>query len=240
VAEAFFWGLLASATLLMGALVAFVAKPGPRTNAIVLALGCGVLIGAIAYELVEDALIVQSFVSVAAFLLLGSAVYVIGVRALASRGVRNRKSARGGQTDSASEAIVLGSVLDGIPESFVLGLSVLTGSVSLPFFAGVALSNFPEGMASSSGLVASGWSRAKVIGLWTLVALVSGVAAAAGYALLSGDSARSGGLAQAFAAGALLTMICDTMLPEAYEIERIWTGPLVVVGFAVAVGLGAL
>jgi ZIP family zinc transporter len=240
VAEAFFWGLLAGSTLLLGAIVAFVVKPSERVNAIVLALGCGVLIGAIAYELVEDALIVQSFPLVALALLIGSAVYVIGVRALTSRGVRHRKSPGGRQTDSASEAIVLGSVLDGVPESFVLGLSVLSGSVSLPFFAGVALSNFPEGMASSSGLAASGWPRAKVIGLWVLVALVSGVSAALGYALLSGDTARAGGLAQAFAAGALLTMICDTMLPEAYEIERIWTGPLVVVGFATAVGLGAL
>jgi ZIP family zinc transporter len=238
--EAFFWGMLAGSTLLLGAVVAFALRPGPRATAVVLALGCGVLIGAIAYELVEEALGFRSLPEVAAWLLLGSAVYVIGARALESRGVRDRKNPGGRQGGAAAEAIVLGSVLDGIPESFVLGLSVVTGGVSLPFFAGVALSNFPEGMASSSGLVASGWSRGRVIGLWALVALVSGLAAAAGHVLVSGGSSRVGGFGQAFAAGALLTMICDTMLPEAYEIERVWTGPLVVVGFATAVGLGAM
>jgi ZIP family zinc transporter len=240
VLEAFGWGLLASSSLLAGAALAFVLRPGPRLNAVVLALGSGVLVGAIAYELVEDALKVQSFAQVALFLLLGSGVYVAGVLSLARRGVRHRKSPHGRQADSAAEAIVLGSVLDGIPESLVLGLTVLNGGVSVPFLAGVALSNLPEGMASSSGLAASGWSRGGVLLLWAAVALASGAAAAAGYAVLQGDSARAGGLAQAFAAGALLTMIADTMLPEAYAVEREWTGPLVVVGFSVAIGLGAL
>jgi ZIP family zinc transporter len=240
VGEAFAWGLLASSALLLGAVVAFVFRPGPRVNAVVLGLGSGILVGAIAYELVEDALQVQSLPQVAIFLLLGSGVYVAGVKLLERRGVRHRKNPEGKQADSQSEAIVLGSVLDGIPESFVLGLTVLTGGVSVPFFAGVALSNFPEGMASSSGLLASGWTRVRIVGLWVGVALVSGLAAAAGYALLQGDSARIGGLAQAFAAGALLTMIADTMLPEAYAIEREWTGAFVVVGFSIAVALGAL
>lgn len=238
--EAFGWGLLASSTLLLGALVAFLFRPSARVNAVVLGLGSGILIGAIAYELVEDALAVQSLPDVALFLLLGSGVYVLGVKVLERRGVRHRKSPQGRQVDAQSEAIVLGSVLDGIPESFVLGLTVLSGGVSIPFFAGVALSNFPEGMASSSGLQASGWSRLRIVVLWALVALVSALSSAAGYALLQGDSARIGGLAQAFAAGALLTMIADTMLPEAYAVEREWTGAFVVVGFSIAVALGAL
>lgn len=237
---AFAWGLLAGSTLLLGAIVAFVFRPGPRVNAVVLGLGSGILIGAIAYELVEDALVVQSLPLVAFCLLLGSGVYVFGVKALERRGVRHRKNPSGKQVDAQSEAIVLGSVLDGIPESFVLGLSVLTGGVSVPFFAGVALSNFPEGMASTSGLLKSGWAKARIVALWTGVALVSGASSALGYGLLQGDSARAGGLAQAFAAGALLTMIADTMLPEAYALEREWTGALVVVGFAIAVALGVL
>jgi ZIP family zinc transporter len=240
VLSAFGWGALASGTLLAGALLAFVLRPGPRLNAAVLALGSGVLVGAIAYELVEDALRAQSFARVAVFLLLGSAAYVAGVLALARHGVRHRKNPAGRQVDSAAEAIVLGSVLDGIPESVVLGLTVANGGVSLPFLAGVALSNLPEGMASSSGLVASGWSRARVIGLWAAVAVASGAAAAAGFGLLQGEGARHAGLAQAFAAGALLAMIADTMLPEAYAVEREWTGALVAFGFSVAIGLGAL
>lgn len=238
--SAFLWGFLASAALLVGAAIAYVFRPSLQVNGVVLALGSGVLIGAVSYELVEQALQVQSLLLVALFLLIGSGVYVVGVRLLASRGVQHRKNPGGRQVDAQSQAIVLGSVLDGIPESFVLGLTVLTGAVSVPFFAGVMLSNLPEGMASTSGLAAAGWSRAKVFGLWFVVALVSGLSSLAGYVLLDGDGAKAAGLAQAFAAGALLTMIADTMLPEAYEIERVWTGALVVVGFAAAVALGAL
>lgn len=237
---AFIWGFVAAAMLLVGAAIAYVFRPGVRINGIVLALGSGVLIGAVAYELVEEALKVQSLVLVAVFLLIGSGVYVVGVRALTTRGVRHRKNPAGKQVDAQSGAIILGSVLDGIPESFVLGLTVLSGGVSVPFFAGVMLSNLPEGMASTSGLAAAGWSRTRVFVLWFAVALVSGLSSLAGYVLLEGDGARAAGLAQAFAAGALLTMITDTMLPESYAIERVWTGALVVVGFAIAVALGAL
>lgn len=103
-----------------------------------------------------------------------------------------------------------------------------------------ALSNLPEGMSSSAGLKAAGWPQRKVVLMWTVVILVSAVSAAAGYALLDPVNGRTGGLVQAFAAGALLAMLADTLLPEAYEVEGVLTGPLVVVGFAASLGLSAL
>jgi zinc transporter, ZIP family len=135
---------------------------------------------------------------------------------------------------------VLGSVLDGIPESFVLGLTVIQGAVSLSLLAGVVLSNLPEGMASSSGLRAAGWPRRRVVVMWLLVTLVAAVSAAAGFVLLDPASGRTGALAQAFAAGALLAMLADTLLPEAYEVEGVLTGPLVATGFAISLALAAL
>ena len=135
---------------------------------------------------------------------------------------------------------MLGSVLDGIPESFVLGLTVLQGGVSVSLLAGVALSNLPEGMSSSSGLKAAGWPRGRVVLMWSAVVVVAAVSAAAGYLLLVPASGRTGALVQAFAAGALLAMLADTLLPEAYKVEGVLTGPLVVAGFAVSLALSSI
>jgi ZIP family zinc transporter len=137
-------------------------------------------------------------------------------------------------------AIVLGSVLDGVPESFVLGLTVLQGGVSVSLLAGVALSNLPEGMSSSSGLKAAGWPRGRVVLLWLAVVAVSALSAAAGYVILDPAGGQTGALVQAFAAGALLAMLADTLLPEAYAVEGVLTGPLVVVGFAASLALSAV
>jgi ZIP family zinc transporter len=157
-----------------------------------------------------------------------------------SQGGADRKDMDGKQAEGSPLAIVLGSVLDGIPESFVLGLTVLQGGISVSLFAGIALSNFPEGMASSSGLKAAGWPRRKVVLMWLAVVAVSALAALIGYLALDPTGGRTGALIQAFAAGALLAMVADTLLPEAFEVEGVWTGLLVVVGFAVSIALSAI
>ncbi len=146
----------------------------------------------------------------------------------------------GAQESGSPLAIVFGSVLDGIPESFVLGLTVLQGEVSVALLVGIMLSNLPEGLSSSSGLRKSGWTRNRVVKMWLLVMLVAAVSGALGYALLDPASGRTGAFAQGFAAGALLAMVTDTMLPEAYEEERTSTGALVAIGFAISLMLSAI
>jgi ZIP family zinc transporter len=126
-------------------------------------------------------------------------------------------------------------VLDGIPESFVLGLTVLQGGVSVSLLAAVALSNLPEGMSSSSGLRAAHWPERRVLLMWSAVIVVSALSAALGYAVLDPAHGTTGALVQAFAAGALLAL-----LPEAYEREGLLTGPLVVLGFAASLALSAV
>ena len=135
---------------------------------------------------------------------------------------------------------MLGSVLDGIPESFVLGLTVLEGGVSVSLLAAIVLSNLPEGMSSSSGLRAAHWPERRVLLLWSIVIVVSAAAAGLGYAVLDPAGGSTGALVQAFAAGALLAMVATTMLPEAYETEGLLTGPLVVTGFAISIALSAV
>ncbi len=238
--EAFAWGAAGASALLVGALIAYAIGPSPRVIAIVMALGTGVLIGAVAFELVDEALETSDVWPVAALVLVGAAVFTVGDWIIDRRGGAARKDFSGAQAEGSPLAIVLGSVLDGIPESFVLGLTVLQGAVSVSLFAGIVLSNLPEGMSSSSGLRIAGWSRGRVVRMWLLVIAVSAVSAAAGYLLLDPHGGNAAPLAQAFAAGALLAMLADTLLPEAYAVEGILTGGLVVAGFAASIALSAL
>ncbi|MEM1111331.1 MAG: ZIP family zinc transporter [Pseudomonadota bacterium] len=242
--EAAAWGALASSTLLLGGLLAYIFRISTRLNAIVMAIGAGLLLGSVSYDLVEEALEASGLTWVAIWFFAGSAVFVAGDLLLDRMGADQRKNPGGAQAGGSAGAIAMGSVLDGIPESFVLGLTVVQGSINVPLLFGVAISNLPEGMASSSGLRAAGWPAKRVIGMWSLVLTVSALSAAAGYALLDPAAGLIGpagqALAQAFAAGALLTMLCDTMLPEAFDEVRDWTGALVVLGFAGSIALSAL
>jgi zinc transporter, ZIP family len=239
-AEAFVWGALGAGALLVGALVAYLLAPSRSVIAVVMALGTGLLIGSVSFELIDEALKTRTVAWVALLVLVGAAAFTAGDWLLSRQGGGDRKDPEGAQAEGSPLAIVLGSVLDGIPESFVLGLTVLQGGVSVSLFAGVALSNLPEGMSSSSGLKAAGWPRSRVVLMWSAVVAVSALAAAAGYVLLDPASGRTGALVQAFAAGALLAMLADTLLPEAYKVEGVLTGPLVVVGFAASLALSAI
>jgi ZIP family zinc transporter len=229
-------GALAASALLVGAVLAYVARPKPRVVAVVMALGSGLLIGSVAYDLVEDARITLPVPAIACWLLAGATVFVLGSRLISRLGRRGR-SGGSGETDDADDAddsalpIVLGSALDGVPESMVLGMSLVHGGVSIPLLVGIALSNLPEGIAGANGLRAKGWPARRTLGLWAIVVAVSAVAAGLGNQLVASDDRTVMGIAQTFAAGALLAMITDTMIPESYAIERLWTGLLVVAGF---------
>jgi zinc transporter, ZIP family len=239
VAEAFGWGALGASALLVGALISYLLSPSRGVIAVVMALGTGLLIGSVSFELVDDALEHQAVAWVALLVLLGAGVFSVGDWLLSRGGGGERKDPQGAQAKGSPLAIVLGSVLDGIPESFVLGLTVLQGGVSLALLVAVVLSNLPEGMSSSSGLKAAGWPRGRVVAMWSVVVFVSALASAAGYRMLDPTSGRTGALVEAFAGGALLAMLANSLLPEAYDVEGVVTGPLVVVGFAVSLALSA-
>lgn len=234
-------GAIAASALLLGAVIAYAWHPSVRVIAVVMALGSGLLIGSVAYDLVEDAHVRLPIAGLAASLMAGAFAFVLGSRLIERRGGRRRKrpSHPGDADDDQPLAIVLGSALDGVPESFVLGLSVLTGGVPVPLLVGIGLSNLPEGMAASSGLRARGWPARRTMGLWGVVVLVSAASAALGHQVMGGDDGTLGAVAQTFAAGALLAMVADTMMPEAYEVERWWTGGLVVAGFALSLMVGS-
>ena len=144
------------------------------------------------------------------------------------------------QASGAPLAIVLGIVLDGIPESAVIGLTLLEGgAVSVAMLAAVFISNVPESVATTSGLLAAGWRRATVFVLWGVVALASAVASLAGFALFDGASPSVVAFVLAFAGGAILTMLADTMMPEAFAHGGKLVGVFTTLGFATAFAISA-
>jgi len=243
--EAGLWGLLGGSALVLGAALAYLVDLPQRVTSSIMAFGCGVLISAVAYDLILEGFEVASFRPIVIGTVVGSLAYTVA-NWLVSRGTpsskaRHRKRS-GGQQPDASEggglAIAVGSLLDGIPESVVLGVGLLGGrGVSLAVLAAIVLSNLPEGLSSAVGMRKAGRSATYVFGLWIGIALTSGLAAAAGAALMGGASPDLLAMVSALAAGALLTMVADTMIPEAVEGEGGLAGLLVVLGLLVAFGL---
>jgi ZIP family zinc transporter len=194
-----------------------------------------VLFSALAFELTADAYDVAGAPSVVVGLLAGALVYFAGDEWLDRRGAHRRKNPRGPQPGAAASALVLGALLDGIPESAAIGLSLLQGEgVSVAVVVAVFLSNVPESMASAAGMRAAGQRRRHVMGIWGLVTVASTLAAAAGYGALGDADPRWVAATQAFAAGAILTMLADTMLPEAVEHAGRLVGLVTVLGFIAA------
>jgi zinc transporter, ZIP family len=242
VAEAFAWGALASTSLILGGLIALRVRISNLALGLVMAFGAGVLISAVAYELVGEALETSDGAGgVALGLFAGCAAFSIGDALIDRFGGEGRKHSGGRQTGGSALAIVLGIVLDGIPESVVIGLGLLAGEgVSAAVLAAVFLSNLPEAIAATTGLSKAGWRQSNIIGLWLLVTAVAGIASLAGYALLEDASANTIAFVLAFAGGAVLTMLADTMMPEAFEHGGKLVGVFTTVGFAIAFALSAL
>lgn len=239
--ESFFWGLLAGSSLILGGVLALSLPIGRRALGLIMAFGAGVLISAVAFELVDEAFHkTAGDGGIGLGLLLGSLVFFAGDSLIDRLGGADRKHSGGKQAEGSALAIVLGTVLDGVPESLVLGLTVLEGGVSSAFLVAVFLSNIPESIAGTSGLSKAGWARRRILGLWTIVALVCGLSALAGYAVLESATPHTVALVLSFAAGAILTMLADTMMPEAFEHGGKLVGLATTAGFALAFGISAL
>jgi zinc transporter, ZIP family len=240
--EAFLWGAIASSSLILGGAIALLFSIEKRLLGLIMAFGAGVLISAVAYELVTEAYITAAGSGGLALGLAGGAATFYAGDTLIERlsGPPGTQSA-GVHKNGSGLAIVLGIILDGIPESIVLGLTLLGGGgVSVAFLAAVFLSNLPESIAATAGLREAGWASERILGLWLLVVLVAGIAAALGYVCFEGGSPRGVAFVNAFAAGAILTMLADTLMPEAFEHGGKPVGLLTTLGFAVAFGLTVL
>ncbi|MDQ2584216.1 ZIP family metal transporter [Saccharothrix yanglingensis] len=243
VLEAAAWGLLAGSALLVGALVGYLVRVPRGVVAAVMGFGSGVLMSAVAFELVGEAHELGGLLPTTAGSALGALVYTGANVLLARRGARHRKRSDGRQPSEAEQAgsgtaIAVGALLDGIPESVVIGTSLLAGGgVSAVTVAAVFISNVPEGLSSAAGMRRAGRSRRYVFGLWTGIALVSGLASMLGYGLPVGVSPVWLAGITAFAGGAILSMVADTMIPEAFDDAHLLVGLVTVAGFLTAFAL---
>jgi len=240
------WGLVAGSALALGALVGYFAQVPTRAVAAVMAFGSGVLISTLSFELMDEAYRASGFWACALGFLFGATLYTIAGWVLARFGAKHRKRSGGLQPSEAEAsgsgmAIAIGALLDGIPESIVIGLSLLKGgAVSMVAVIAIFLSNLPEGLSSAAGMKRAKRSVGYVLGVWCLIAALSGVASWVGFAAFGGVSASLVSAVTAVAAGAILAMLVDTMIPEAFNEAHNFAGIITVAGFLTSFALSKL
>ena len=234
------WSALATGTLLIGMVLAYRNAVGPKWTGLIMAFGIGAIISAAVYQLVLGPLIEVkgNFYVVGLGLAAGALTFYLADKWVDHMGGAERMDFEGKQAGGSGTGILLGSLLDGVPESLVLGLSLVhSPEVSLAFVFAVAIGNIPQGLGGTAGMLSSGWPRTKITRLWLAVCGLSILAAVLGYGLATLLPDVRGAVVDAFAAGALLVMLSDSMIPDAFEHGGNETGLLLVFGFAVALAL---
>jgi ZIP family zinc transporter len=251
-AVAGFWGLVSGSALLLGAAIGYFLRVPQRLVAAIMAFGSGVLISTLSLELMDEAYKKGGFDATAIGFVGGAAAYTFANWLLARYGAKHRKrsgdlqkqerdAVQSGQKEATNAgddngmALAIGALLDGIPESIVIGLSMLAGgAVSMVAVVAIFLSNLPEGLSSAAGMKKAGRSPQYVLLLWAGIMVISGVSSLLGYTLFSGFSENVVAATMAVSAGAVLAMIADTMIPEAFEVAHNFTGLITVLGFLVS------
>ena len=237
-----FWGLVGGSALVLGAAIGWWVRLPAKLIGAVMAGGSGVLISAVAFDLMDEAHARGGALAAGIGFLAGAVAYTAANHALAAAGARHRKRSGSNPNErqphadedggGAGTAIAVGALMDGIPESVVIGVSLLAGTgVSAVTVMAVFLSNVPEGLSSAAGMKKAGRSARYVFGVWIGIALASGLAALIGNAALASAPPEVIAAVTAVAAGAILAMLVDTMIPEATETDHNLSGLIAAAGF---------
>ena len=237
--NAFLWGLVATSSLVIGGAIASRLNLSKRALGIIMAFGAGTLISAVSYELIFEAVKLGKGSGFPAFgLFAGAFTFYFSDRLIDKLGAGNHMAIGGSKQSGLVVPMVLAIILDGVPESIVIGLGIFEGgAVSLAMLVAVFISNLPEAIAGTTGMKASGWKRGRIISLWLLIAVVCAFASLAGYSMFSGASNEWMSFIQAFAGGAILIVLANSMMPEAYEHGGKLAGVFTVFGFFISVAM---
>jgi ZIP family zinc transporter len=224
--QAFLFGTLAQSSLVLVALIVHRVRVSARVLGAIAAFGAGSLLGAISFSLIPQAEAATPPL-ITLWLLLGAFTYLVSDRVVETR--------FGGAGAGAALGIVVGAVVDGVPESLIFGIQIAVGQpISAAFLLAVWISNIPQALAPSVDLAESGWSTTRLVGMWAIVGLACGASAGLGYLLGVAVPSLTGAHAAAFAAGGLLAMLADSLMPFAFERGGAWAGIFTVLGFALS------
>ena len=237
--NAFLWGLLATSSLIIGGLIASRFSLSNKTIGIIMGFGAGTLISAISFELVFEAVkIAQGSGFPAIGFFSGAFTFYFADMLIGKLSKGKSNSAGESQGSNLIIPMVLAIILDGVPESIVIGLGIFEGgAVSLAMLVAVFVSNLPESIAGSAGMKQDGWSKKKIILLWSFIAIFCSLATLAGFSLFTNTSVYGLSFIQAFAGGAILMMLANSMIPEAYEHGGKLAGVATVLGFFLSVSM---
>lgn len=229
--NSFLFGLLAASSLAIGAALALRFKIRKYAIGIIMAFGVGALINLVSFELIEESLShTNDLIIVLIGVLVGATAYFICDTLIDK--IATRKSPK---QQSGGLAILTGTILDGIPESLLIGLSVATsGAVGAATIATIFISNIPESLSSTTEFKKGGWKTSRIIQLWVIVIITSGLASLAGFAIFGSASGDIRAFIMAFSGGAVLTMLANSMMPTAYKDTGKWAGIVTTIGFCIA------
>ena len=240
---AFGWGMAAASGVLVGAILGLVAKLRHRAIAAVMSLGAGLMLSVATVKIASEALSVAGAAATVAGILVGAAMFSLANAALVTAQDRKRCGECKSQPTEADApgsgaSIALGTALDAVPEALVLGVTLRAGGPDLALVAALSLANAPEALSGTAGMRQASRSTRYVLGLWSAIALGSAAATALAFSFLTALSPEAIAILKACAAGALIAMAAETMIPEAFHNGPRFSGLLAAVGFAALLLLG--
>lgn len=234
-------GLVAGGALVLGAGVTLFVELPHRLIAAVMAFGSGVLVSVLGTELMEESVKTGGLPATLGGFAAGAAIFSGANWLLSKRGAKHRnrcgdcvEQPKESEAPGSGLAIALGALLDGIPESLIVGLGVDDGEAKVAVIAGFFIANLPQGLSSASGMKQAGRGRLYIMSIWLGIALLSGVAAGVGNLALGGAAPAVQAIIKAFAAGAVLAMLAETMIPEAFDKAQSFIGLITATGFFAA------